>query len=193
ASDIMARFFALDTARNSELKMRVKISSTGGAAEAGTPGQVEVSMFNKRTGEGGRMMFIEFLSPAQEPDRDSLITISPRDEVEGVRYVQSNNSFLATKGVTNEDALFGMTIQELADGQPEKYDYSLSGAQELGPWEVYKLEGRLKPKAESKFSRVVLYLSKDSYAAVGAEFYDTHNELVRRLTVAKLELIGGHW
>src|SRR5262249_55519497 len=78
ASDIMTRFFALDTARDSELKMKVKISSTGGATDAGTPGQVEVSMFNKRTSEGGRLMFIEFLSPAQERDRDSLITISPR-------------------------------------------------------------------------------------------------------------------
>lgn len=192
-SDIMTRFYSLDRGRDSVLRMKVKIAGSGGGVETGTPGQVEVSLYNKRTAGGGRLMLIEFLSPAQERDRDALITITPKDEVEGIRYVQSNNSFLVTKGVTNEDALFGMTIQELADGQPEKYDYTLIGQQELGPWEVYKLDGKLKPDAESKFARVTLYLSKDSYAAVGAEFYDSRNELLRRLTVSKLELISGHW
>jgi len=193
ASDIVKHYFALDRGRDSSLTMRVKIDNSGPEMELDAPSEVQVVLRSKQTPDGGRVMLVEFLSPAQERDRDSLITIKPSGEAEGLRYVQSNNSFLTTRGVTNEDSLFGMTIQELADGQPEKYDFWLSGEGRVGEWQVYKLEGKLKAGAESKFPRLVLMLAKDSYAAVGAEFYDNHNELARRMTVQTLEQVAGHW
>jgi hypothetical protein len=173
--------------------MRVKIMSLGEALEPGTPSQVELTLYRKQRPDGGQVMLVEFVAPAQERDRDSLVTITPAGEVEGVRYVQSNDSFLITKGVTSEDALFGMTIQEMADGQPEKYNYAFKGEEKFGQWQVYKLEGVLKSGIESKFSRLILYLSKDNYTGVGAEFYDTRKALVRRLTVEKMEQVEGHW
>jgi hypothetical protein len=173
--------------------MRVKIVSLGGALDPGTPAQVDLTLYRKQRSDGGQVLLVEFVSPAQERDRDSLVTITPDGEVEGVRYVQSNDSFLVNKGVTSEDALFGMTIQELADGQPEKYNFALRGEEKLGEWQVYKLEGVLKSGVESKFPRVVLYLSKENYTGVGAEFYDRKNELVRRLTVEKMQQVDGHW
>ena len=38
-----------------------------------------------------------------------------------------------------------------------------------------------------------MLLSKDNYAAVVAEFYDNHNELMRRSTIDGMEQIAGHW
>jgi hypothetical protein len=40
---------------------------------------------------------------------------------------------------------------------------------------------------------VVLFISKQSFAAVKAEFYDNHEELARDLAVAKTEQIAGNW
>ena len=171
----------------------MKIIDSGTAAVTGAPSDVELALYSKRTGDGGRLMFVQFVSPPQERDRDSLVTISQRDEVEGIRYVQSNDSFLTTKGVTSEDALFGMTIQEIADGQPEKYDFALAGEQSVGNRPVYKIDGKLKAGAESKFPRLVLLIAKDNYAAVGAEFYDNHNQVARRVTVEEIKQVEGQW
>ena len=38
-----------------------------------------------------------------------------------------------------------------------------------------------------------MLLSKENSAAVVAEFYDNHNELMRRLTIDRMEQTGGHW
>jgi hypothetical protein len=138
-------------------------------------------------------MLVEFTSPELERDRDGLINIFPDGKVEGVRYVQSTDSFIVTDDPSGEDSLFGMTLQELADGQPEKYDFALAGEETYDGASVYRLEGKLKPGAESKFPRLVLLLDKQNFTAHQAEFYDNHNELTRRLTVSKTEQIGGQW
>ena len=51
----------------------------------------------------------------------------------------------------------------------------------------------MKPGAESKFPRLTTYLSKENYTAVGAEFFDNHHELARKLTVEKIEQVDGRW
>jgi len=137
-------------------------------------------------------MLVEFTTPS-ERDRSALVTITPQGEVEGVRYAQSNDSYVATKGVTTEESLFGMTLQELIGGQPEKYDFKLTGAVAHLSSQVYRLEGRLKEGAESRFPRLVLLISKENNSAVSAEFYDNHDELARRLTVDVAEPRQGHW
>src|SRR6185369_16593449 len=106
---------------------------------------------------------------------DGLITVFPDGQIEGVRYVQSTDSFIVTRDLMSEDALFGLTLQELADGQPEKYEFTISEEQTFEDTVCYRAEGKLKQGAESKFSRVVLLISKQTFAAVRAEFFDNHN------------------
>jgi hypothetical protein len=192
ASELVAKHLDLSRSEESITRMRVRITNVDSQASP-SPSVVEMKLYNKTTPDAGRLMLLEFLVPTAERDRDSLVRISPNDEVEGIRYVQSNDSFLTTRGVVSEDALFGMTLQELAGGQPQKYNFKLAAEESLGQWQVYKLEGTLKPGTESKFERLVLYLDRESHAMVGAEFYDNHNELARRMTVQKMELIAGHW
>jgi hypothetical protein len=150
-------------------------------------------MYRKRQPDGRLMMLVEFTAPSEERDRDGLITVSADGQIEGVRYVQSTNSFIETRDVMSEDALFGLTLQELADGQPEKYEFTVAGEETAEGEPVYRLEGKLKSGAESKFNRLMLLISKQNYAAKRAEFYDKQAQLARILIVNKTEQTAGHW
>lgn len=194
AAQIIARNRKLDDSRDSSMKLRARIHVDSNAPlEVPIPPEVQVTILRKRQADGGQVMLVEFTAPPQERDRNSLITISAQGDIEAARYSQSNDSFVTAKGALSEDSLFGLTLQELADGQPEKYDFTVAGAEALNSTPAYKLEGKLKPNAESKFTRLVIWIAKDTYALLAAEFYDNHNELLRRLRVEKLEQISGHW
>lgn len=189
APEILKRYAALIDSKDSTIRMRARITDSDAASAS--PLQVECTIYRKRSAGGGETILVEF--SGEERDRSSLVTITPQGEVEGVRYVQSNDSFVTTRGVTTEESLFGMTMQELADGQPEKYDFKLIGEAPYLAWQVYRLEGRLKEGAESKFPRVVLLISKESFGVVAAEFYDNQDELARRITVEEAEARAGYW
>src|SRR6185295_11366148 len=158
ASEIIKRYVATEDSRDSTLKIRARITDSD--ASSGQPVHVDLTILRKRTGDGGQLMLVEFTTPS-ERDRSALVTITPQGEVEGVRYAQSNDSYVATKGVTTEESLFGMTLQELIGGQPEKYDFKMTGEVASLPVPVNRLEGRLKEGAESRFPRIVLLISKE--------------------------------
>lgn len=190
---IVERFRALDTGRDSTMRLRVKIENTGGAAETPNPGEIQMTIYRKRMNDLSVAMLVEFTAPAQERDRSALVTLSPRGSIEATRYAQSGGTFVSALGVTGEDSLFGMTLQELADGQVEKYTHRLIGEETFGQSPVYKVEGKLKPDSESKFSRLVMLISKESFLPLVAEFYDNHDEMLRRVVVDKVERIDNHW
>lgn len=188
-SEIIKRYLATTDSKDSTTRMRARI--TDADASSNSPVPIELTIYRKRTADGGQMVLVEF--NGVERDRTTLVAITPQGDAEGVRYAQSNDSFVTTKGVTTEESLFGMTMQELADGQPEKYNFRLTGEVPFLNWQVYRLEGRLKEGVESKFPRVVLLISKESHGALSAEFYDSHDELARRITVDQAEMRNGYW
>ncbi len=185
---IIGAYRALDNSHDSSLKMAVKIQEADGATH-----DVQLDIATKRETDGKRLMMINFIAPAQERDRNALLIVNPQGDIEGTRYVQMNDSFITAKGAINEDSFFGMTTQELVDGQPEKYNFRLLGEETLGTTPAYKIEGTLKKGAESKFNRIVMLIDKSNYTALTAEFYDNKNELQRRVEILKNEQINGHW
>lgn len=193
AAPIIERYRSLDTSRDSTIKMRASINTTNEGGETNAPLQVQLTMYRKHQPDGRRVILVEFTAPAEERDRDGLITVFPDGQIEGVRYVQSTDSFIVTRDLMSEDALFGLTLQELADGQPEKYDYTISREETFEGTACYRAEGKLKHGAESKFPRVVLLISKQNSAAAQAAFYDNHDELARNLIVSKTEQVAGRW
>lgn len=193
AAPIIERYRALDNSHDSTIKMQASISATGEDSGPNAPQRVQLTIFRKRQPDGRVLMLIEFTAPAEERDRDALITVLPDGQIEGVRYVQSTDSFIVTRDLSSEDALFGLTLQELADGQPEKYNFTMSREETFEGAECYRVEGKLKPDAESKFPRAVLLISKQTFAAVRAGFYDNHDELARDLIVSKTEKVAGRW
>ena len=154
--------------------------------------EVRLTIYRSLKADGGQVMLIEFTTPAEERDRSSLININPQGDIEATRYAQSADSFVTAKGATTEDSLFGLTLQELVEGQPEKYDFTVVGEEILKSAPVYRLEGKLKERAESRFPRIVLLILKEDYATTLAEFYDNQNSLARRMEVETFEKISGH-
>lgn len=193
AAAICDRYRALDNSHDSTIKMRARISGFENAEALNAPRQLQLTIYRKHEPDGRIVVLIEFTSPVEERDRDGLITAFPDGRIEAVRYVQSTDSFIVTSDPTGEDALFGMTPQELAEGQPEKYEFSLLGDDTYNGEPVYRLKGTLRPRAESKFPGLELLISKQSFAALQADFFDNHNELARRLTVSKSQMMTGHW
>lgn len=193
AAPIIERYRSLDSSLDSTIEMRASVSGSEQGAALDAARQIQFTMYRKRQPDGRLSMLVEFKSPAEERDRDGLITVLPDGQIEGVRYVQSTDSFIVTSDLMSEDALFGLTLQELADGQPEKYDFTIVRDETYEGTECYRAEGNLKHGAESKFPRVVLLISKQNFAAVRAQFYDNHDQLARDLTVTKTEQIAGRW
>lgn len=193
ALQIIERYRALDNSHDSVTKLRAHISSPAGAEELNAPRELQMTMYRKREPDGRLLLLVEFTSPAEERDRDGLVTVFPDGRIEGVRYVQSSASFIEATDASSEDSLFGLTLQELADGQPDKYDFTLAGDESFDGMPVYRLDGKLKPGSESKFPRTVLLITKADFAVIRGEFYDNHNELARRLSVSKFEQAAGHW
>lgn len=158
----------------------------------GSARQVQMVLYRKREQDGSQKMLAEFISPAEERDRSALVTVYPDGRVEGVRYIQSGDSFLVARSPTDEESLFGMTLQEFAGGQTEKYDFRLAGSSQIDSRPVHILDGRLKRGAESRFERLRLFISKENCAALLIEAYDDKGRLLRRIATKELKLIGGY-
>jgi len=194
AAQIIERNRKLDDSRDSVMKLRVRIEVENPAAQlTPIPPEVQVTQYRKRAADGSEMLLVEFTAPPTQRDLSALISVTAAGDIEATRYNQSGNNFVSSRGVLSEDSLFGMTLQEFVGGQTEKYDWKLAGEETFNQTPVYRLDGRLKPAAESKFSRLVMFITKDTFAALGAEFYDDHDELMRRITVDKFAQIAGHW
>jgi len=193
AGPIVERYRNLDDSHDSTFRIRALISNADSGTELNAPRQVQFTMYRKHHPDGRQLILIEFTAPAEERDRDGLITVFPDGQIEGVRYVQSTDSYIVTRDLMSEDALFGLTLQELAEGQPEKYAFTVVGEETVAGTPVYRVEGKLKQGSESKFPRVALLISKENFASVRAQFYDNHDELARDLTVSKTDQVGGRW
>ncbi|HET9533588.1 MAG TPA: outer membrane lipoprotein-sorting protein [Blastocatellia bacterium] len=187
AEQIVEKSRALDSSRGSVSNLKARIVEADGSSRT-----VQLRIYRKRQEDGRQIMLIEFTAPPEERDRDALIAVSPQGEIEATRYVQSSNSFVTTTSVLGEDSLFGMTLQELADGQTEKYDYRLIGEETFESKPVYRIEGSLKQGIESKFPRIVLLISKENNAVIVAEFYDSGGALTRRVTVDRFQEVGDY-
>lgn len=193
AGPIIERYRALESKRDSTTRLRVSISGSNDGANRETGREIQLNIYRKYRPDGHRYMLIEFTVPPEERDRDGLITIFPDGQIEGVRYIQSTDSFAATRDLMSEDSLLGMTLQELADGQPQKYDFTIVGEETIEGVACYRAEGKLKPGADSKFTRVELLISKETSVLMRAKFYDKREVLVRDLVINRTEQVDGQW
>src|SRR5258708_79297 len=137
ATSIIQRYRAMDNSHDSTTKLRARISGSGNSEDLSTPRQIQLTMYRRHEPDGRLVMLIEFTSPAEERDRDGLITVYPDGRIEGVRYIQSTDSLVVVSDSASEDSLFGMTLQELAEGQPEKYTFSLIADQTYNRTPLY--------------------------------------------------------
>jgi hypothetical protein len=187
--DIISRYESLDGTIESTTKLKASVQSQ----DAGKPELIHLTIFRKKEPDGSQHYLIDFTAPPEERDRDALINVTPGGDIEAIRYTQSTNSFLTARGATDEESLFGLTLQELVGGQPQKYDYKLIGEEQYEGKPVYRVEGLLKAGAESRFTRTVMLISKENYTAPVIEAYDNQGQLAHKLVVAKMEQVNGNW
>jgi hypothetical protein len=185
---LMEKYASLDSSHSSVTKLTASVQPSDGKPE-----QVQFTMYRQRQPAGDQHILVEFTSPAEERDRDALINVSAQGEIEAVRYGQGAKSFMTAKSPADEESLFGLTLQELIGGEPEKYDYKFVDEETYQGTGIYRVEGTLKAGAESRFPRLVMLISKQNATASTIEVYDSHNELARRLTVEKTDQISGIW
>jgi hypothetical protein len=189
ANQIVGRYTALDNSHGSVAMTRASIQGV----DNGSHLEIQMTMYRKNEPGGRRLMLVEFTSPPDERDRDALISVSAQGDIEATRFVQSTGSFITAKNATDQDSLFGLTLQEMVGGQNEKYDYKADGEDSYQSTPVYRVTGELKPGAESRFPRITMLISKDNFEALSIEAYDSHGDVVRRLIVNKLDQISGYW
>jgi predicted RND superfamily exporter protein len=188
AKQIIEKYRALSNYRDLTMRLQARIKESDETSRV-----VRLTIYRKRSPNGGEVMLVEFTSPPGERDRDGLIQISPDGEIEATRYMQGTGSFIIARSASSEDSLFGLSLQEIVDGQPEKYTYKLIGETYVGQMPAYRIEGRLKQGADSKFPRVVMSIAKENFVALSVEFYESPNELARRVMVDRVQQIGGYW
>jgi hypothetical protein len=152
-----------------------------------------MTIHRKREQDGRVLMLVHFTSPSEQRDRSALVAIGRDGAVQATRYAQSTDAFVTTTDVKGEDSLFGLSLQEMADGQTEKYNFNHASEESVGTSDAYRLEGTLREGADSKFRRLVMLVSKDNFASRGAEFYDAKGTLARRVVIETAEQIDGYW
>jgi len=184
---VIERNRATEKATSSLVKSRAHIEESDGSKK-----EIRMTVYRKWETDGSQKMLVEFNTP-EEKDRAGLIMISAQGDVEGTRYAQSTNNFVTSTDVAGEDGLFGMSLQELADGQPEKYDFKLVKEEMVGSTPAFRLEGKLRPGEESKFPRMVVFVSKENFTTLALEFYDNQDALARKIIMNKVEQVDGHW
>jgi hypothetical protein len=189
AEKILEQTRSIKTGRTSRTKIRAEVMESGGDL----PLKVIFTIYEKREPDQSRHLLVQLTDPPAERDRSGLLRVDSRGDIEAVRYSQSANRFVSARGATGEDSLFGMTLQELVGGQPEKYDYKVDGETSINGASAYRLDGRIKEEAESRFPRSVLLVSKEHFVILSIEFYDMRGDLARRLTIDKIENSGGYW
>jgi len=185
---LMSKYANLDTSHTSVTKLKASIQPSDGKAE-----EVQFTIYREHQPGGDEHLLVEFTSPAEERDRDALINVNPQGAIEAVRYGEGSKSFITAKSPTDEESLFGLTLQELIGGEPENYDYKFVDDENFQGIPVYRVEGKLKAGIESRFPRVVMLISKQDATAYSIEAYDSSNELARQLTVQKMDQVSGIW
>jgi hypothetical protein len=187
--DIISRYESLDNSVDSTTRLKASVQSQNGSKSEA----IQLTIFRKKEPDGTQHYMIDFTAPPEERDRDALINVTPAGEIEAIRYTQSTNSFLTARSAIDEESLFGLTLQELVGGQPQKYDYKLIGEEQYKGQPAYRVEGMLKPGAESRFTRMVMLISRENYTAPMIEAYDKQGQLARKLVIARMEQVSGNW
>lgn len=128
--------------------------------------------------DGTQYTIRQRLAGKGDPARVLLTIQAPGQPVQSITYLPGMAKFIEVEDLRQEDSQFGMTLQESVGGY-DLYEYRLISVERVGPLQTYKVEGRLKPDASSRFHRMVIYFRQDNYLPVRIELYNSENQLVR--------------
>ena len=84
------------------------------------------------------------------------------------------------------------SFEDLEERDAAQYDHTLLGEEAIGDAKAWKIQGVPKPSRSSQYTKSIIWIRMDNYAAVRIESY-VNNQVVRRLDYGKLQNIQGIW
>lgn len=142
--------------------------------------------------DGTQYTLWRVISSEGEPARVLLCIERPEGSVETVTYLPGFQKFVEIHDLGREDAIFGLSLQESVGGD-DLYLYRTLGVERLDQQDVYKVEGRLRKGANSRFARVVTYYQRETFLPLRQELYNIRDDLVRIRRYVRWAPVDGHW
>ncbi len=83
-------------------------------------------------------------------------------------------------------------FEDLSSQEVEKYSYKLIGDEGCDDWQCYVIE-RIPAYEYSGYTRQVIWIDKEGYRVVKAEYYDRKKALLKTLTSSDFQQYLGHY
>lgn len=168
-----------------------------------------VMTLKTRTGEtSARNIRIRTLEVEGDGDRSLSIFDEPRD-VKGTAmltyshglepddqwlYLPALKKVKRINSRNKSGPFMGSTFafEDLGSQEIEKYTYSLSGEEACGEWQCYVIE-RIPAYRHSGYTRQLVWIDKEAYRVVKAEYYDRKKALLKTLIASDFQQYLGHY
>ncbi len=84
------------------------------------------------------------------------------------------------------------TYDDLGDRKPEQDTHKITGEEKVNGRDCYVVES-IPKDPDYMYSKTITWVVKDSWVGAKKEFYDEDGELLKTLTINKIEKIDGYW
>lgn len=85
------------------------------------------------------------------------------------------------------------TYDDMETRKVERDNHELLGEEKVGSYDCYKVKSTAKDPKDSQYAWRISWIDKNTYVPVKVEMYDKHEQLLKVLTVEKLEQKSGYW
>jgi hypothetical protein len=116
-------------------------------------------------------------------DDDKWIYLPALKRVRRIASSEGDKSFMGS------DA----TYDDMDTREVEQDTHDLIKEESVGQWNCYVLKDTPVDPSDSQYSYRISWIDKQSFVPVKMEMYDKQGELVKVLTVEKLEQVQGYW
>lgn len=153
-----------------------------------------IEEWGKDEGELTSMVMV-FRSPASVKDTRYLqIENEDRDDdkwiyLPALKRVRRIASSEGDKSFMGSDASY----DDMETRDVERDHHELLREERFASWDCYVVKAWAKDPADSQYSHRITWFDKASFVPVKVEMYDKHEELLKVLSVEKLEQVQGYW
>lgn len=184
--EIVERFRASQGCQTMKLETKARVTD-----EDGTEREFLIVTYRKCV-DGTQYTLWQVIASRDEPARVLLCIERPGQAVENITYLPGFQKFVEIHNLSREDSVFGLSLQESVGGY-DLYLYRTLGVERLDQRDAYKVEGRLKARADSRFTRVVTYYQRETFLPLRQELYNLKGDVVRVRRYVRWASIDDHW
>ncbi len=189
AKAVAEKVFNRDIGRDSKALMRMILRDKNG--------KERIRKFEALALDDGstRYSIIRFLSPKDIRGTTFLNISHDNGENEQYLYLPALRRTRRIVGSVKKRRFVNsdFTYEDLERRDPRKDTHRIIGEDDLLGHECWVLESIPKKDAQSQYSKIVQWITKDGFVPVKIDLYDKKGRLSKRFTVKRLEKIDGIW